>query len=93
MGKMFDMKAATFEHIILKFVAIISGPVYEHYISHQTIKWSMKKMMESRALFRNYCMARYAIDVIFQPSNRPSGNLSESELYFSNKHGFYGYKF
>ena len=92
MGKMYNMKAETFERIIQKFVAIISGPVYEHYVSHQARKWSMKKMIDTNALFRGYPMARYATDVTFQPSNRPSGNLSESKLYFSKNYGLYGYK-
>ena len=85
------MEGATFERIILKFVAIISGPIYENYVSHQARRWSMKKMVHTNALFRNYPMARYATDVTFQPSNRLSGNLSESKLYFS-KNGLYGYK-
>ena len=65
MGNMFDIKSEMFERIILKFAAIISGPIYEHYVSHQAGKWSMKKMVGTNALFRNYPMARYDTDVTF----------------------------
>lgn len=49
-------------------------------------------MAESKALFLNYPMAHYATDVTIQPSNRQSGNLSESRLYSSKKNGLYGYR-
>ena len=41
--------------------------------------------------FKNYPMSRYATDVTFQQSFRPSGSFEEGKVYFSGKHKRYGY--
>ncbi|ETV67709.1 hypothetical protein H257_16174 [Aphanomyces astaci] len=34
----------------------------------------------------------YAVDVTFQQTNAPAGSFAEKKLYFSKKHGHYGFK-
>ena len=89
---MFCLKGPTFERMIMKFIDIISYPVFEHYVEYQGKKWKMAYMAGKNIGFKNYPMARYATDVTFQQSFRPSGSLEEGKLYFSGKHKLYGYK-
>ena len=50
-----------------------------------------KCRLEDRA-YSNFEYARYAVDVTFQKSNRPSGNISEGKRYLSGDRKLYGYK-
>ena len=52
----------------------------------------MDRLIRKENTFDNHKHALYATDVTFQVKNRPSGNHEESKLYFSKKHGLYGYK-
>ena len=52
----------------------------------------MLTLQEHGKTFKNYKYARYATDVTFQQSNRPTGNMQEGKKYFSGKHKLYGYK-
>lgn len=42
--------------------------------------------------FSNFKYARYATDVTFHQTNRPTGNMQEGKEYYSGKHKLYGYK-
>ena len=92
LAKMFGLKGPSFEKLIMKFIEIISLPVYQHYVEAQAGKRTMDKLYESRRNFCQYPMALYATDVTFQPSFRPSGSMEEGKKYFSGKHKQYGYK-
>jgi len=43
-------------------------------------------------MFKTFNFAIDAVDVTFQQANRPTGNHSESKVYYSGKHHLYGYK-
>eukprot|EP00171_Calliarthron_tuberculosum_P022852 IDg22852t1 len=53
---------------------------------------SMTHLQEQGNTFKNYKYAVEAIDVTFQQTNRPFGNMAEGKKYFSGKHKLYGYK-
>ena len=76
----------------MKFVDIISYPVFHHYVEYKGKKWKMAVMESKKVGFKNYPVARYATDVTFQQSFRPSGSVEEGKLYYSGKHKLYGYK-
>lgn len=52
----------------------------------------MESFSDNNKLFKEYLRERYATDVTFQPSFRPSGSLQEGKKCFSGKHKLYGYK-
>ena len=92
LAKMFRLEGPTFERMIMKFIYIISYPVFEHYVEYQGQKWKIKLMSRKKIGFKNYPIARYATDVTFQQSFRSSGSVEEGKLYFSGKHKLYGHK-
>lgn len=51
----------------------------------------MGACLEEKKLFKSFPFARYTTDVTFQQTNRPTGNIQESKLYYSGKHNLYGY--
>ena len=42
LARMFGQKTSAFERMVLRFIKLLSEPLYEHYVSNQTTKWSMK---------------------------------------------------
>ena len=92
LARMFGQKTSAFERMILRFIKMLSEAVYEHYVNNQTKRWSMKELHANGHILKNYPMARYATDVTFQPSFRPSGSIEEGKRYYSRKHKLYGYK-
>ena len=70
-------KSPSFEKLIMKFIEIISLPVYQHYVEAQAGKWNMDKLYDSRRIFRQYPMALYATDVIFRPVSAQVGSEEE----------------
>ena len=89
---MFGQKTSAFQRLIVRFIRILSEPLYEQYVTYYHKSWSMKTLSENYKLFKKYLMARYATDVTFHPSSRPSGSLEEGKKYFSGKHKLCGYK-
>ena len=79
LAKMFGQKTSAFERLIVRFIRILSEPVYEQYVTYCHKRWSMKELSDKGKLFKEYPMARYATDVTFQPSFRPSGSLEEGK--------------
>ena len=90
--EMFGLKGPSFEKLIMKFVDLLWLPVYEQYVEHHAAKWTMTAVSDVGRLFRHFPVARYATDVTFQPSYRPSGSMQEGKKYYSGKHKQYGYK-
>ena len=91
-AKMFGLKGPSFEKLIMKFVDLLWLPVYEQYVEHQATKWTMTAVSDVGRLFRHFPVARYATDVTFQPSYRPSGSVHEGKRNYSGNHKQYGYK-
>ncbi|ETV90412.1 hypothetical protein H310_14799 [Aphanomyces invadans] len=82
------MKAPTLEKMVMRVIESVQPVLYEHYVTMPT----MAELREKGSLFRNNPYAKYATDVKFQPSNRPTGRFGEQKHYFSVKHKLYGLK-
>ena len=91
-GLMFDMKGPTFQKLIMGYLEIIGPELYKFAVTRMNSKYTMKKEMLEGQVFSTFDFCRYATDVTFQQTNRPSGNMREGKLYFSGKHKLYGYK-
>jgi len=84
----FRMKTATFLKTVSRIMNIVEPLLAANYIK----KPCFDDLNEKRELFENYNYALYAIDVRFQQSLKPTGNMNEVKNYFSGKHHLYGYK-
>ena len=91
-ARLFSIKCSTFERLITGFLRMISETLFNLCVARVEEKWTMAKCRQEERAFSNFHYARYAVDVTFQQSNRPSGNISEGKRYFSGKHKLYGYK-
>ncbi|RHY95685.1 hypothetical protein DYB37_001588 [Aphanomyces astaci] len=67
----FDVKAPTLEKMIMRIVDVVSPALYEALVPMP----SMQALVDRGAQFSNY--AKYATDVKFQPSHRPTGRFGE----------------
>ena len=87
------LKPATFQAMIMKFIEAVNHKLYAVTVKclQDDDGW-MARNIEDGHVFKNYPSALYATDVRFQMANRPTGNHQESKVYFSKKHGLYGYK-
>lgn len=92
LAKIFGLKGPTFEAFINKFVNLISFEMYSIAVNALAKKYKMGKLLERKTVFKTFPYARYATDVTFQQSYRPSGSLQEAKRYYSAKHKLYGYK-
>lgn len=92
LAKVFEMKTPTFERLICGFIKAVSKELVELFVSPVSRAYSMECLQEHKTTFKNFPCAIEAIDVTFQQSNRPSGNMQEGKRYFSGKHKLYGYK-
>ena len=80
LARMFGQKPSVSERMIVRFILMLSEPVYEQYVVYQTKRWSMKMLHDKNCMFKNYPMARYATDVTFSPLFRPSGTIVEGKM-------------
>lgn len=71
---------------------VISKKAYDIWVDTVSSEYRMPKLCDDGTLFKDFEYAIEAIDVTFQQSNRPSGNIQEGKLYFSGKHKLYGFK-
>lgn len=92
LARVFRMKAPTFERLVIGFMRVIAPRMHKLYVQNVADIYSMVHLQEKDKTFRNFAYAVEAIDVTFQLSNRPSGNVAEGKKYFSGKHKNYGYK-
>lgn len=92
LAEMFKMKGPTFERMIVKFLETISQKYYDDCMREVLKRYTMESMVDRQKTFKNYPYCRYAVDVTFQQSNRPSGTMEEGKLYYSGKHKLYGLK-
>lgn len=88
----FGSSSSVFEKMISNYVDAITDYIYNTFVSQVAKTMSMQRLSADNRIFRHFPVARYATDVRFQETNRPSGNHSESKPFFSGKHGLYGIK-
>lgn len=93
LAKMFNCKGPNFERLMIKYCKAISPILYKQFVEEAEQRFTYKRLFDRNRLFANHPSARYATDVCFQQSNRPSGNMQEALPWYSGKHKLYGYKF
>lgn len=91
-ARLFKISCSTLERQVTRFLHNISEYIYEKFVKRAEEHWTMRKIRTDARAFAHFDYARYATDVTFQQSNRPSGNMTEGKKYFSGKHKLYGYK-
>ena len=79
MARTFNMKGPTFERLVVGFVVALSDYFYEHGVTQVEQDFPMQALIEKQQLFSTFTSARYATDVTFQMSFRPSGNIQEGK--------------
>lgn len=92
MAEIFEKKAPTLQRLFTRGIDIVVVALYDTYVSSACNKSNMENYIKKNITFKNFPYALYATDVIFQQSNRPTGNMMEGKVYFSGKHKLYGYK-
>lgn len=93
LARIFNCKGPNFERIMLRFCAAVSPIFYEDMVVGAARKYSFAHLNEQGKTFENHPYARYATDVCFQQSLRPTGTMAEARPYYSGKHKLHGYKF
>ena len=91
-GQMFKIKGPTLLRLISGFMAKTQPYCIENFVKKYDEKYCMNYINEKEKLFKNFSYALEAIDVTFQQSKRPSGNMQEGKVYFSGKRKLNGYK-
>ncbi|KAH9146838.1 hypothetical protein AeRB84_009342 [Aphanomyces euteiches] len=87
---MFDIKGLSFERLIIKFIDVVETVSHEKNVLEVAKKYNMR--VTSGRVFRHFPSARYAVDVTFQQSYKPSGTMPEIKAFYSKKHALYGFK-
>ncbi|KAE9012838.1 hypothetical protein PF011_g8738 [Phytophthora fragariae] len=91
-SSMFEIDPSPFQKMVRKFLSMLEPFLYDTFVVGEERRWKMKKLTLSGHSFKNFPSARYATDITFQQSNRPTGGYSNAKKYFSGKHHLYGYK-
>ncbi|KAF0707827.1 hypothetical protein AaE_013452 [Aphanomyces astaci] len=84
----FGYKPPTFEKLIIRVLTVIEPVLTDRFIALKP----MSDLTDFGCRFANYPYAMYAVDVKFQPAQRPTGRFAEQKHYFSGKHHLYAYK-
>lgn len=79
LARMFKMKGATFERIIVKFIRMLAPKLYEIFVESAADGYTISKLASTGSTFANYPCARYAVDVTFQQANRPNVSLADGK--------------
>lgn len=72
---------------------VIAHVLYEKCVERNLQTSSIAMINIQNKLFANFLSGRYATDVCFQQSLRPTGTIKEAQLYYFSKHKLHGYKF
>ena len=75
-----------------KICSHVFGKFFDKNVLGQLVQYFVTSLSISNKCFKYYPCVRYATDVTFQQSNRPSGSLEEGKEFYSGKHKLYGYK-
>ncbi len=92
LARIFSIKTPTFERVIMQFIKLTGPFLYKHFVTDIEGEEDLQRLYQNNILFKNFPCARYATDVRFQQSNRPSGTMQEGKVYYSGKHKLYGIK-
>ena len=92
LGNMFRIKGPTSMRLITGFMENIVEKCVNNFVNKHTSNGSMQSLIDEDACFNNHPYALEAVDVTFQQTNRPSGNMQEGKICFSGKHKLYVYK-
>ena len=92
LGNLFRIKGPTYMKLIVGFLEKLRDFMVERFVTKFEKQCSINYLNESEQLFEHFPFALEALDVTFQQSNRPSGNMQEGKVYYSGKHKLYGYK-
>ncbi|OWZ03843.1 hypothetical protein PHMEG_00024360 [Phytophthora megakarya] len=92
MSGMFEMDSSPFQKMVKKFLTMLEPYRYDTFVKVEETRWTMRELMLTRSTFKNFPCARYATDVTFQHSDRPTGNFNEAKKFYSGKHHLYGHK-
>lgn len=84
-ARLFGIRCCTFERLVTNYMKLISAHLYTNFAQCVEEKWTMSRCRTDSITIKNFEYARYATDVTFQQSNRPSGNISEGKVFFSGK--------
>ena len=63
------------------------------FVTESAEKIDIDYYLERKCSFKNFPFVLQAVDITFQQSNRPSGNMQEGKVYFFGKHKLYSFKF
>ncbi|KAH9113011.1 hypothetical protein LEN26_002982 [Aphanomyces euteiches] len=85
----FNIKSPTFQHMITKFISLVSPILYDAWVANVGTDQPMEHIVTSGSAFDHYPCARYATDVTFQQTNTPIRN---PDTYYSQKHHLHGLK-
>lgn len=92
LARMFIIKAPTFKRMITKFMDILVDSIYEIYLESWAEERSLQKLIRHSPTFSYFPCARYATDITFQLSIRPSRSIREDSFQISGNHKAYRYK-
>ncbi|KAH9083228.1 hypothetical protein LEN26_021054 [Aphanomyces euteiches] len=84
----FGMRTPTFEKVVMRILNLVEPYLFEQFVR----PIAMKTLLTTSKRIQRFPGVLYAIDVKFQPTNRPSGTFDDAKRYFSGKHNLYGYK-
>ena len=93
LGNMFRIKGPTSMQLKGGFMEKIVEKYVNKFVNKHTSSGSMHCLIDKYACSNNHSYALEAVNVTFQQTNRPSGNMQDGKIYFSCKHKLYGYKF
>lgn len=91
LAHIFGQKTSALWRMILRFIHLLSEAVYDHFVSNQTKRWSMKALQGAFSCVQklshgSVCNSCH-VSAAFWPSRS-----AEEEKYYSGKHKIYGYK-
>ncbi|OWZ22679.1 Retrovirus-related Pol Polyprotein from transposon TNT 1-94 [Phytophthora megakarya] len=82
---MFHQKTSTFTDTVTKFIELISPKLYGDQVTEQSHATTMRDIVTCGQAFDYFSCDLYAVDVTFQQSFRPTGQLAEGKAYCSGK--------
>lgn len=92
LAEMLNLKESTFERLITRFIELLSTHLFESLVLGVKNELKMSYMLEDGHKFKNFPFARYATDLTFQQSDRPSKNMQEKKFTFQENINYTDFK-
>ena len=92
MARAFNMTALQFKKLITNYAYLVAEHLFTVLVTDIAAEYTMFQLKVQNETFETHPSARYALDVRFQESNRPTGNHGECLSWYSKKHSAYGMK-